>query len=130
MIKGAMTLKVVDKCGTEFRDIPIGEGESFLLPANVPHSPQRYADTIGLVIERERFTHELDGLRWWCANQACRHVLRTFSFRCEDLGSQLKTLIEYWYEDSPEGRRRRTCQKCAQEEVKPATLAQVKVFTH
>lgn len=35
----------------------------FLLPAGVPHSPQRFADTVGLVIERRRLETELDGLR-------------------------------------------------------------------
>lgn len=35
----------------------------FLLPARVPHSPQRFANTVGLVIERKRLKTELDGLR-------------------------------------------------------------------
>lgn len=35
----------------------------FLLPARIPHSPQRFADTVGLVIERRRLETELDGLR-------------------------------------------------------------------
>ena len=125
-----MVLKVVDNGGTEFRDIPIKEGESFLLPANVPHSPQRFNDTIGLVIERDRFSYELDGLRWWCRNTECRSILRTFSFRCEDLGTQLKTLIQYWYEDSEEGRKRRTCKECGTVEVKPTALEQIKQWTH
>ncbi len=35
----------------------------FLLPGRIPHSPQRQADTVGLVIERERLDEERDGLR-------------------------------------------------------------------
>jgi 3-hydroxyanthranilate 3,4-dioxygenase len=35
----------------------------FLLPGRIAHSPQRKADTIGLVIERERSDDEKDGLR-------------------------------------------------------------------
>jgi len=37
--------------------------QMFLLPARIPHSPQRYADTVGLVIERQRQKTEMDGLR-------------------------------------------------------------------
>lgn len=40
------------------------QGNIFLLPGRVPHSPQRYANTMGLVIERERKKEELDGLMW------------------------------------------------------------------
>lgn len=44
---------------------PISLSEQmFLLPARIPHSPQRYRDTVGLVIERERLKTEIDGLRW------------------------------------------------------------------
>ena len=45
------------------KNVPIREGEVFLLPARVPHSPQRGPGTIGLVAERKRKAEELDGLR-------------------------------------------------------------------
>jgi len=35
----------------------------FLLPGRIPHSPQRVANTVGLVIERRRAASEIDGLR-------------------------------------------------------------------
>lgn len=36
----------------------------FLLPARIPHSPQRQANTVGLVVERRRLENELDCLRF------------------------------------------------------------------
>ena len=47
------------------RDIVIKEGELFLLPGRIPHSPQRTAGTMGLVIERERLHSERDCLRYF-----------------------------------------------------------------
>ena len=49
-------------------DIPIGEGEIFLLPPGMPHSPRRPANTVGLVIERTRRPGERDGFQWYCEN--------------------------------------------------------------
>lgn len=41
-----MCLKTIRK--GEKRDVIIREGEAFLLPGKIPHSPQRKANTIGL----------------------------------------------------------------------------------
>ena len=53
-------------------DITIKEGEMFLLPAFVPHSPMRGENTVGLVIEKVRKgTPMQDGLMWFC--DKCNH---------------------------------------------------------
>ena len=90
----------------EVRDIPIREGEMFLLPAGIPHSPQRPANTVGLVIERKRAGGELDHLRWFCDN--CGEMLYDASFELVDLGKQLKPVIEDFSADEA----KRTCKKC------------------
>ena len=54
-------------------EVPIREGEIFLLPPRIPHSPIRGANTVGLVIERRRKEHEKDGLLWFC--DKCNHKL-------------------------------------------------------
>jgi 3-hydroxyanthranilate 3,4-dioxygenase len=43
-IEGDITLRVMED--GKPKDIPIREGEIFLLPAGVPHSPQRPAGTV------------------------------------------------------------------------------------
>jgi 3-hydroxyanthranilate 3,4-dioxygenase len=63
-LKGDMTLRVIDD--GERRDIPIREGEIFLLPPHVLHSPQRAADTVGLIVERTRGPDAIDAFEWFC----------------------------------------------------------------
>lgn len=104
MIEGDMTLKIVED--GEFRDLPIREGEIFLLPAGIPHSPQRQADTVGLVIEHKRPEGVEDGLRWYC--DECGEVLHEEFFYLTDIVGQLKKAIEdFWASDE-----KRTCDSC------------------
>ena len=72
--------------------IQIGEGQLFKLPRKVAHSPQRYANTIGLVFERARLKSELDEMNWFIPGS--NNVLYSEKFYCEDLGTQLKPIIE------------------------------------
>jgi hypothetical protein len=39
-------------------------GEMFLLPGNVPHSPVRFADTVGIVVEQNR-PADSNGITLW-----------------------------------------------------------------
>ncbi len=104
MIEGDMVLKVVED--GDFRDVDIREGEIFLLPAGVPHSPQRKADTVGLVIEHKRPEGVEDQLRWYC--ESCGEVLHEDSFYLVDIVGQLKKAIEdFWADDD-----KRTCANC------------------
>ena len=57
-LKGNMVLKVGDN--GNFYDVPIKEGEVFLLPPHVRHAPQRPAGSIGLVVEPQRAPDQLD----------------------------------------------------------------------
>ncbi|HEX9475005.1 MAG TPA: 3-hydroxyanthranilate 3,4-dioxygenase, partial [Steroidobacteraceae bacterium] len=63
-LEGDMVLRVYK--GGAIRDVPIRAGEILLLPPGVPHSPQRPAHSVGLVIERARRPGERDGLQWYC----------------------------------------------------------------
>jgi 3-hydroxyanthranilate 3,4-dioxygenase len=65
-IKGDVTLRLITPAG-ERSEVVVREGEIFLLPAHVRHSPQRPAGCIGLVIERYRQPGEVDALEWYDA---------------------------------------------------------------
>jgi len=79
-----------------FKDIQIKEGEIFLLPGKIPHSPQRYDDTVGLVIERDRVQgEEYDCLRYFKGDTT--EVLWERWFHCTDLGSQLGPVIREYF---------------------------------
>jgi len=96
MVKGDMCLKTIEK--GEKRDVVIREGECFLLPGKIPHSPQRKANTIGLVIERERLRHERDGLRFHIKDTTVPLFERWF--HCQSLGTQLVPIIKEFFNSS------------------------------
>ena len=89
-LEGDIVLKVIED--GKPRDVPIRQGEMFVLPANVPHSPQRPANTVGLVLEQARPAGANDHMRWYCRN--CGAVVHDAEFRLVDLGKQLKPIIE------------------------------------
>ncbi|KAJ1451525.1 3-hydroxyanthranilic acid dioxygenase-domain-containing protein [Pelagophyceae sp. CCMP2097] len=96
-LQGELTLKIIEQ-GRK-RDVVVGAGEAFLLPAHVPHSPQRSAGSIGLVFERSHTEDEVDGLFWLTEDSPTkfnytRNVEYEEYFHCTDLGSQLKPIIE------------------------------------
>ncbi|GCB63725.1 hypothetical protein scyTo_0009707 [Scyliorhinus torazame] len=91
--KGDMCLKIIEK--GKHKDVHIGEGEMFLLPARIPHSPQRQANTVGLVFERMRLKTELDALRYYISDST--DVLFEKWFYCEDLGTQLGPVIKEFF---------------------------------
>ena len=64
-IKGDMMLKIAD--GGEIYDVPIREGEVFMLPSHTVHAPQRpQKDSIGIVVESHREKGMLEGFEWYC----------------------------------------------------------------
>jgi len=103
-IEGDITLRVIED--DQRRDIPIRQGEIFLLPANVPHSPQRPPNTIGMVVERRRPAGQDDRMRFYC--EKCDNLLYDPSFYLTDIVKQLKPLMESFWADE----KLRTCKKC------------------
>ncbi len=93
-IEGNMTLKVIDT-ENKMNDVRITQGDIFLLPANTPHSPQREAGSVGLVIERKRRDGEIDGLQWYC--EKCQNKLYEEFFNLTDIETQFPAVFERYY---------------------------------
>ena len=87
-------------------DVPIREGEVLLLPAHVPHSPQRFAETVGLVVERRRRPGETDGFLWFC--ERCDHPLHSEYLQVTDIEAQLPPVFERFWSN----REHTTCRRC------------------
>jgi 3-hydroxyanthranilate 3,4-dioxygenase len=109
-LEGEMVLKVQED--GRARDIPIRAGEVFYLPPRVPHSPQRMANSIGLVIERKRLPGEKDGLLWFC--ERCNNKLFEAFFVLDSIERDFPPVFERFYRSLDA----RTCKQCGH--VNPA----------
>ncbi len=114
-IEGDIVVKIMEDGSS--RDIHIKEGDIFLLPPLIPHSPQRGTGTIGMVVERQRPAGQLDHVRFYC--EKCGDILHDPEFTLKDIVGQLKTVLdEYWANESV-----RTCNKCGTIMQPPAPAA-------
>jgi 3-hydroxyanthranilate 3,4-dioxygenase len=103
-IEGEMVLKLMLPEGPQ--DVPIRAGEIFYLPPRIPHSPQRMAGSVGLVVERRRLAHERDGLMWYCP--ACHALLYEEMFALDDIEQDFPPVFDRFYSSM----ERRTCGRC------------------
>jgi 3-hydroxyanthranilate 3,4-dioxygenase len=110
-LEGDMVLKTQQK--GKAVDVPIREGEIFLLPPRVPHSPQRFENTVGLVIERQRAADEKDGLQWYC--DACNHLLYEEYFHLQNVETDFPPVFDRFFASE----ENRTCGRCGTVMEKP-----------
>ena len=110
-LEGNMLLKIMDE--GQPVDVPIKEGEIFLLPKNVPHSPQRYENTVGLVVEYQREEGALDAFRWYC--DECNEMLHEVTLDLENIVTQLPPLFDAYWNNMDA----RTCESCGFVQQKP-----------
>lgn len=104
-VEGDITVRIQEN--GEAVDIPIREGEIFLLPGKVPHSPIRPAGSIGLVVELKR-KDEKDGLLWFCDN--CNTSLHETYFSLENIEKDFLPRFKEFYSS----REKRTCPNCGE----------------
>ena len=103
-LEGDIVLKIVED-GVQ-KDVEIRQGDIYLLPPKIPHSPQRPANTIGLVIEKVRNENDKDGFLWFCEN--CTEKLHEEYFKLDDIVAQLPPIMEKVYASE----ELRTCKNC------------------
>ena len=103
-VEGDIILKVIDN-GLP-KDIHIKEGEIFLLPPKVPHSPQRGSNTVGLVIEYPRGKDVQDALVWYC--ESCTTQLYKENFKLDNIEADLPIIFDNYYGDE----NKRSCSNC------------------
>ena len=114
-LEGDITVKTIQD-GKNI-DVHIKEGEMFLLPPHIPHSPQRGPNTIGLVIERNRDEKKIDSCLWFC--EKCANKLHEAEFHLKNIVAQLPIVMDSFYQDL----NLRTCKKCGTVMEPPAKLA-------
>jgi 3-hydroxyanthranilate 3,4-dioxygenase len=121
-LKGDMILKVWED-GKIF-DVPIREGDVFLLPARVPHSPQRpQAGSIGLVVEAAR-PGKRDGFNWYCFE--CGELVHRVEVEVDHLVRDLPPLYEAFYADK-DARKCRNCGAIHPGDKPPASWVKLQI---
>lgn len=103
-LEGDMVLKIIDK-GTP-KDIHINEGDIYLLPPKVPHSPQRKANTVGLVVEYKREKDMMDALEWYC--ESCNNQLYREEFALDNIETDMPVIFDKFYSNE----EKCTCDNC------------------
>jgi len=86
--------------------VTIREGEIFLCPGGVAHSPRRGEGTWGLVIERKRKPDEDEAFLWYCEN--CDEKVLSYNVVQGDIASQVTKLYEAFNADPA----MRSCKSC------------------
>jgi 3-hydroxyanthranilate 3,4-dioxygenase len=105
-LEGEIVVKIIDD--GQPRDIRIGPGDIFLLPARTPHSPRRPAGSIGLVMEVKRPKDVNDGFLWFC--ESCGHKLYEVKLPVQDIVRDLPVVMKSFYDDE----KLRTCTQCGE----------------
>lgn len=89
--------------------VDLKEGDIFLLPPHVRHSPQRpETDSACLVIERQRPMGLLDGFEWYCPR--CRHLVHRVEVQLKSIVTDLPPLFQAFYASTEQ----RTCPSCGE----------------
>ncbi len=106
-LRGDMNLRLWPKHGSAPQDMVIRQGDVYMLGPHVRHSPQRPDPTsIGLVVEYNRPTGQLDGFEWACAS--CHGLVHRTEVQLASIVEDLPPLFDAFYNSG----HARTCPHC------------------
>ncbi|WP_330256004.1 3-hydroxyanthranilate 3,4-dioxygenase [Nocardia sp. NBC_00565] len=104
-IKGNIHVNII--VAGKLQRVDIAEGETWLLPGDIPHSPQRpETRSVGLVIERVREEGTLEKFQWYCLN--CSALVHEVELQVRDIVADLPPVFTSFYDDGAA----RTCTNC------------------
>jgi 3-hydroxyanthranilate 3,4-dioxygenase len=104
-VRGNMHVNVMTEDGPD--TVHIREGQMWMLPREMPHSPQRpEPGSIGIVIERIREDGVDESFVWYCPN--CSHQIYEVRLHVTDIVKDLPPAFETFYLDETA----RTCTEC------------------
>jgi 3-hydroxyanthranilate 3,4-dioxygenase len=104
-LRGDMKIKIAD--GGKIHEVVMREGDIFMLPPHVRHSPQRpMAGSVGLVVEGARIAGQDDGFEWFCFH--CGALLHRVEIPVTNIVADLPPLFQAFYDDT----KARTCLRC------------------
>jgi 3-hydroxyanthranilate 3,4-dioxygenase len=108
-LQGDIFIRVMEQPGKPPIEIPIKEGEIFLLPKHTRHSPQRLAPgTIGLVVEIPRPDGAKDAFEWYCGK--CHHLVHRAEVLLKSIVTDLPPLFDKFYQNE----ELRVCPNCGE----------------
>lgn len=105
-LEGNISLRLMPAPGQPPLEISIKEGDIFLLPKHMRHSPQRPAGSLGVVVEMPRPEGAVDAFEWYCQN--CHQLVHRAEVRLKSIVRDLPPVFEQFYGN--EGLRK--CKHC------------------
>jgi 3-hydroxyanthranilate 3,4-dioxygenase len=116
-LQGDIVVRIVED--GKIKDVAVREGETFFVPGNVPHSPTRPPNTLGLVVERRRPPGELEHLQFYC--DKCHALVEDIEFDCKDIVVHFRQAMEDFWADA----KRSTCRNCGTRVTKPKPIKRI-----
>lgn len=116
-LKGDIVVRLVEE--GKIKDVAVRDGETLFIPGNVPHSPTRPPNTLGMVVERRRPPGETEHLQFYC--DKCGQLVHDLEFDCKDIVKHFRQAMEDFWADA----KLSTCKNCGTRVTKPKPIKRI-----